>query len=173
MDLFWSENGPNVVAGHTFQRGMKHEASQSDEEVSIICNLEDGGMAMFPATLDTLVCQVDEHEIGQGIDDLGGIVGSIVVLLQSIDCPHKSHVCCYTSSHHCRVDVTGSQNPGWPGGGYGIEGSHEAIMTLVDIIDLAKSEESRSYHGGQVYVQSALYFFSDAVEALHFSAYRW
>lgn len=39
---------------------------------------------MFSAALDTLVGEVYEHHICQGVDDLGGIVRGIVVLLESV-----------------------------------------------------------------------------------------
>ena len=62
---------------------MKHETPKADEEIAIVCNLEDCVVALLSAALDSSVCEVDEHEIGEGIDDLGGVVCGIVVLLLS------------------------------------------------------------------------------------------
>ena len=54
---------------------MKHEAAYSDEEVPEIRDAEDGVVAVGLARLDSAVGEVDEHQVGEGIDDLGGIVG--------------------------------------------------------------------------------------------------
>lgn len=67
---------------------MEHEATKSHEKISKIRHFKNGVVPMFSATLDTFVCEVDEHEIGQGVDEFGGIVGGIVVLPASI----KAHL---------------------------------------------------------------------------------
>ena len=66
--------------GHTFEGRVEHEAAKADQKIAKVRNLEDGVMAMFSAAFDALVGEIDEHEVGQGVDDLGGIVGGIVVL---------------------------------------------------------------------------------------------
>lgn len=68
---------------HTLQCGVEHEAPESHEEISEVCDFKDRVVAMCPAALDSFICQVDEHNIGQGIYDLGGVVGQVVVLAAS------------------------------------------------------------------------------------------
>lgn len=59
---------------------MKHEASEPDEEIAIVCHFKNRVMAIFSTALDALVCQIYKHEIGQRVNDFSRIVGDIVVL---------------------------------------------------------------------------------------------
>ncbi len=63
---------------------MEHEAADSDKKVAEVCDLEDHVMAMFSTTVDAGVCEIHEHQIRQGVDDLGGVVCRIIVLVTSI-----------------------------------------------------------------------------------------
>ena len=49
-------------------------------------------MAMLYTIADTLECEDDEHQIRKGIDNLGSVWGSIVILksLQQVDSPNES-----------------------------------------------------------------------------------
>lgn len=100
---------PGTFGMLTLQRGMEHEASKADQEIAKICNLEDCIMTLLSAALDSSVGQIDEHEICEGIDDLGGVVCCIIVLLLSAQKLHALQAATRTSSHHWRVEVTGSQ----------------------------------------------------------------
>ena len=81
MDLCLSALGQKYRGGgRTLEGTVEHEAAEANEKIAKISNLEDGIMAVVSAALDALVGKIDEHEIGQGVDDLGGIVGGIIVL---------------------------------------------------------------------------------------------
>lgn len=69
----------------TFQSGVEHETPKPDQKVAIICNLKDGVVAIFSATFDTLICEIDKHEVGQRVDDFGRVVGNIVVLFTPLE----------------------------------------------------------------------------------------
>jgi hypothetical protein len=76
-------------APHTFQRRVKHEAAEPHEKIAKICNFKDHVVSMLPAALDAFICEVHEHKIRQSVDDLGGVVCGIIVLLASVQksCP--------------------------------------------------------------------------------------
>jgi hypothetical protein len=63
---------------------MKHEASEANQKVAKIRDFEYCIMTLFSTTLDAFVCEIYEHEIRQGIDELGGVVRGIVVLVLSV-----------------------------------------------------------------------------------------
>lgn len=60
---------------------MKHEASETNKKITKISDLKNGVVAMLSATLDTLVCKVQKHDVCQCIDNLCGIICGIIVLL--------------------------------------------------------------------------------------------
>lgn len=59
---------------------MEEEAARPDEQVADKADEEDGVVAMFAAGSDAQVGEVDEEEVREGVDYLGG-VGSRVVIL--------------------------------------------------------------------------------------------
>ena len=74
------------------QRGVEHETTESNQEVANIGHLKDCIMAMFSATFDTFVGKIEEHEIREGVDDLGRVVCGIIVLLTSVHLAPDSNV---------------------------------------------------------------------------------
>ena len=94
-------------------------------------------MALDVAGAEATECMVDEEDVGEGIKDLGGITGEIVVLVvkQSVldlwrlegGSEVRQLLVSHTSSHQFRVDVTGCQYP-VSGTTYGYAGSHCGIM---------------------------------------------
>lgn len=71
---------PGGCALCTFQRGMKHETSKPDQEIPKICNFKHCIVPMFSTALDALVREVDEDQVGQCVDDLGRVIGCVVIL---------------------------------------------------------------------------------------------
>lgn len=63
-----------------FERRVEEEAARPDEQVANKADEEDGVVAMFAAGSDAQVGEVDEEEVREGVDYLGG-VGSRVVIL--------------------------------------------------------------------------------------------
>lgn len=59
---------------------MEHEAPEANKKIADVSHLKDSIMSMFSTALNALVCKVNEHQIGQGVDDFGGIVGEVVIL---------------------------------------------------------------------------------------------
>ena len=59
---------------------MESQTSKPDEHVSSKSNDEDLVMIVLDAIAESTKCKVDEESIREGIDDLGGIRGGIVVL---------------------------------------------------------------------------------------------
>ena len=59
---------------------MKQEAACSDDKVAVVGHLEDCIVPIAPAALDALYAQGHEQKVCEGVDDLGGVDGSIVVL---------------------------------------------------------------------------------------------
>lgn len=59
---------------------MEQEASGADEQIPEEGDLEDRVMSMLPAVQDSFHTKIQEQEIGEGIDDLCGINGGIIVL---------------------------------------------------------------------------------------------
>jgi hypothetical protein len=89
---------------------MKQETAKSNREISSVGNRKDSVMSILVTADESFICQPNEQQIGQSVDNLGSIDGGIVVLYnhqQKI--PKKSEL--HTSSHQLMVLVTGSQNP--------------------------------------------------------------
>ena len=63
-----------------FERRVEEEAAGADEQVADEADEEDGVVAMFAAGLDAPVGEVDEEEVREGVDYLGGVWGCVVVL---------------------------------------------------------------------------------------------
>ena len=59
---------------------MEEEAAGADEQVADETDDEDGVMAMFATGSNAPVGEVDEEEVREGVDYLGGIRGCIVIL---------------------------------------------------------------------------------------------
>ena len=64
----------------TFQGRVKQKTANAHEEISEECHHENGVVAMFPATDNAGVGKVCERQVGQGVDDLGSVRSSVVVL---------------------------------------------------------------------------------------------
>ena len=59
---------------------MEEEAPHPDEEVAHEADEKDGVMAVFAAGLNAQMGVVEEEEVGERVDYLGGIWGCVVVL---------------------------------------------------------------------------------------------
>jgi hypothetical protein len=59
---------------------MESQTPEADEHVSSKRNNKDRVMIVLEAIPQATDCKVDEEGVREGIDDLGGIRGSIVVL---------------------------------------------------------------------------------------------
>ena len=62
------------------ERRVEEEAPRSDEKVAHEADEEDGVVAVAAAGLDAQVGVVDEEEIGERVDYLGGVRGRVVIL---------------------------------------------------------------------------------------------
>ena len=88
---------------------MEEEAAGADEQVADEADEEDGVMAVFAAGLDASVREVDEEEVREGIDYLGGVRGCVVILGGRLVGSIRWVRVWQTSSHQLMVEVTGSQ----------------------------------------------------------------
>lgn len=140
---------------------MEQEAPGSDYQISSKGDKEDLVVAMAQTTANTLDTEPHEQQVRHGIDNLGGIDGSIVVLSSSnMSRRPRQPVTSWqlgrgphTSSHQFSVEVTGLQYPA-RGAGYGIEGrdSHRGMMKgSVDLrrFDDRAGEAQSGYLGGE------------------------
>jgi len=59
---------------------METETAKSDKKITKICHNEDSIMPMLHAVVNTLQAEVEEHEVGTGVDDFRRILGGIVIL---------------------------------------------------------------------------------------------
>jgi hypothetical protein len=59
---------------------VEQEAAGPDEQIPVVCDLEDRVMFIFAAVQDPLHTEIQEQEIGKRIDDLRRIYGCIIVL---------------------------------------------------------------------------------------------
>ena len=64
----------------TFQGCVKREASRPHEEVANEADEENRIMTMFSTALEAQISKVQEEHVGEGIDNLGSIWCSIIVL---------------------------------------------------------------------------------------------
>ena len=65
-----------------FERRVEEEAAGADEQVADEADEEDGVVAVFAAGLDAPVGEVDEEEVREGVDYLGGVRGCVVILAE-------------------------------------------------------------------------------------------
>lgn len=79
------------------------------------CHEENAIMFILEAISNALDAQANEEEVREGVDDLSGVHGGIVILWRAdrvIEQPE--HVLTgYLPSHQFRVEVTGAQYPSW------------------------------------------------------------
>lgn len=59
---------------------MEQEAANADEEQDEECSKPYRVMLMLDAIADTSDCEADEEEIGECINELGDVIGRIVIL---------------------------------------------------------------------------------------------
>jgi len=59
---------------------VEHEAAETNEQITVVGDLEDSIVGVSTAGFYPLPGAVPEHQVGEGVHDLGGVVGSIVVL---------------------------------------------------------------------------------------------
>ena len=64
------------------ERCVEEEAARPDEQVADEADEEDGIMAVFAARLNANIGKVDEEEVCEGIDYLGGVWSGVVVLVE-------------------------------------------------------------------------------------------
>ena len=64
---------------------MEHETADTHEEIPKVRDAEDGVVAVGAARSYTFVGKVDEHGVCQGINDLGGVVGQVVVFFAPLE----------------------------------------------------------------------------------------
>ena len=65
-----------------FERRVEEEAAGADEQVADEADEEDGVVAVFAAGLDASVGKIDEEEVREGVDYLGGVRGCVVILAE-------------------------------------------------------------------------------------------
>jgi hypothetical protein len=63
---------------------VESEAAGADDEVAHKGEQEDALMVLLQAVADAAVCEVDEEQVGEGVYDLGGVSGRVVVLLAPV-----------------------------------------------------------------------------------------
>jgi hypothetical protein len=68
-----------------FQGRVESEAAGADDEVAHEGEQEDALMVLLQAVADAAVGEVDEQEVGEGVYDLGGVSGRVVVLLAPVE----------------------------------------------------------------------------------------
>ena len=61
---------------------MEEEAAGADEQVADEADDEDGVVAVSAAGLDASVGEIDEEEVREGVDYLGGVRGCVVILAE-------------------------------------------------------------------------------------------
>lgn len=90
---------------------MEGKASGADEKVAKERYEEYAIMAILPAVEHSPEGEVYEQEIGQRINDLGGVLCGIVVLVMRSQHMIVVRMCdlYLTSSHQSRVEVIGAQ----------------------------------------------------------------
>ncbi len=59
---------------------MEEEAARAHEQVADEGDDEDGVMVLLQAGLDSAASEVDEEEVGERVDDFGGVDAGVVVL---------------------------------------------------------------------------------------------
>jgi hypothetical protein len=64
--------------------GVEEEATRPDDQVADEGEQEDAVMGLLEAVGDAAVGEVDEEQVGEGVDDLGGVFGGVVVLLAPV-----------------------------------------------------------------------------------------
>lgn len=108
---------------------MEQEAARADYKIATESDQEDLIMSVATTADDALDTQPHEKQVGQGVDDLGGVNGGIVVLTVSTVAafPSSRRGTGRTSSHQFSVEVTGLQNPAFAGG-YGMKGKDHRIV---------------------------------------------
>ena len=62
------------------ERGVEEETARADEQIPDEADEEDGVVAVPAAGSDAQVGEVDEEEVGEGVDDFGGVGGRVVIL---------------------------------------------------------------------------------------------
>jgi len=63
---------------------VEGEAAGADDQVADEGEQEDAVMVLLQAVGDAAVGEVDEEQVGEGVDDLGGVLSGIVVLLAPV-----------------------------------------------------------------------------------------
>jgi hypothetical protein len=64
----------------TFKRAMERKTATANHDITYESNQEDGIMAIFKAVPDPLNTEGHKQEVREGVDDLGTVNGSIIVL---------------------------------------------------------------------------------------------
>lgn len=64
----------------TFECRVEQETPRSDDEVPAECYQEDLVVSIAATTANTLDSKPHKQQVGQGVNDLSGVDGSIVVL---------------------------------------------------------------------------------------------
>lgn len=67
-----------------FEGAVEEEAAGADDQVADEGEQEDAVVVLLQAVGDAAVGEVDEEQVGEGVDDLGGVLGGIVVLLAPV-----------------------------------------------------------------------------------------
>lgn len=67
-----------------FEGAVKEEAPRPDDQVADEGEQEDAIVILLQAIGDAAVGEVDEEQVGEGVDDLGGVLGGIVVFFAPV-----------------------------------------------------------------------------------------
>lgn len=90
------ESGPEHEAGGVDHRelvdklhgvlegGVEEEAAGADDQVADEGEQEDALVVLLEAVGDAAVGEIDEEQVGEGVDDFGRVLGGIVVLLAPV-----------------------------------------------------------------------------------------
>lgn len=90
------ETGPEHEAGGVDHRelvdelhgvlegAVEKEAARADDQVADEGEQENAVVVLLQAVGDAAVGEIDEEQVGEGVDDLGGVLGGIVVLFAPV-----------------------------------------------------------------------------------------
>jgi len=95
----------------TFERRVKGKASRSYKQIAEEGDEEYAIMAILPAIVHSLESEVDEEQVGQGVDDLRRVACRIVILstFSYGTFSVSQSLVSSTSSHQSNVEVMGAQ----------------------------------------------------------------
>jgi len=93
----------------TLKCRMKAEAAKAYQQIAKKGDDEYSVMSMFKAVAYSSQPKIEEHEVGECVDDFGRILGGVIIL-KHVSTSQRAELLEYsTSSHQLIVEVTGFQ----------------------------------------------------------------